>query len=453
MRFRRMGGIRALASMQGVDAKIGGKGAEMRLFPGESNLKGDELLKCLAYFEEELRIMAFQEKEADIYNNTVVAYGKSMSTDHFAAKEMFTAARRLSQAGGEILMRRKKMSPIPELAARMYFAWQVTYSDYAMWTAAQSALVESVIKGMEANGEHVKGLLSRSEKSRHEAEAEEKRLLRLLNLNPDKVRRLFDDASNAIAAEKWQPEDAWEGTTLANPNSTINTSRGSGDETGANVRECGEAEQPGKVAPARIVEVFGFQNTVESLCKALGNWQDFVRGQAAAALGDLGDTNAVPALIDALQDESSEVRGHCVVSLMTLKDSRAVTPLIEMLRDDDPQVCSLAAVALGELGDRDAVRPVIEALGEIPATSDEAEHVVGFLVALTRLCDKNDIPLILDALREFGEGFSASALVILRSLCDPDDIHHLEDAVGDENESVSRVATILLLELPSSQET
>lgn len=173
---------------------------------GEPKIQGDELRECLVYYEEELKLKVFQEKEADLYNNAVVKYGRSISTDSYAAKEMCRAANRLAQSASEILRRRKKMAPIPNAASAMYFAWQLTYSDYSAWATAQSAAIEAVASGMEPHGERVKELLSQSEKSRHEAEKEEKKLLKRLKLNSDAAQKLFNNASAAIAAENWQPE-------------------------------------------------------------------------------------------------------------------------------------------------------------------------------------------------------------------------------------------------------
>jgi len=208
-------------------------------------------------------------------------------------------------------------------------------------------------------------------------------------------------------------------------------------------------DEDGNLLPSAAVEMFGYQNTLESLSEALLNsYEEFVRGQAAAALGDLGDSSAVPALIDALQDESKEVRGHCVVSLMTLKDKKAVTPLTKLLTDDDSEVRGLAAAALGEIGNRKAIKPLIKTLGRLALEDrDEDESTAYFLVALDRLCTRVDIPLIIDALRDFGEDFSGVAIVILKHLCDENDIPFLKSVVRDESEDVRMIAAAILAKL------
>lgn len=174
---------------------------------GEPKIQGDGLRKCLAYLEEEWKLKAFQEKEADLYNNALVKCGRSISADGHAAKEMCRAANRLAQSASEILRRRGKMASIPDAPSAMYFAWQLTYSDYAAWATAQCAAIEAVANGMEPHGERVRELLSQSEKSRHEAEKEEKKLLKRLKLSGNVVKGIFNNASAAVEAEKWQPEE------------------------------------------------------------------------------------------------------------------------------------------------------------------------------------------------------------------------------------------------------
>ena len=174
---------------------------------GSPKIQGDELRRCSAYLEEEWKFKAFQEKEADLYNNALVKYGKSISTDSRAAKEVCQAVNRLAQSASEILRRRGEMTSIPDVAPAMYFAWQLTYSDYSTWATAQAVAIEAAVNGMEPYGERVRDLLSQSEKSRHEAEKEEKKLLKRLRLNDAEARQLFGDASAAIADEDRQPED------------------------------------------------------------------------------------------------------------------------------------------------------------------------------------------------------------------------------------------------------
>jgi hypothetical protein len=163
--------------------------------------------QCLAYYQEELKLRIFQEKEADLYNEAVAKYGPSAETDSEVAKEMLPAARRQTESANEILRHRGKMASVPDTASATYYAWQVAYSDYLSWATAQAAALSAVANGMASYPEQVHRLFSRSEKSRRKAEAEEKRFLKRLRLTSDESRKTLIKASMALGDEDWQPEE------------------------------------------------------------------------------------------------------------------------------------------------------------------------------------------------------------------------------------------------------
>ena len=163
--------------------------------------------QCLAYYQEELKLKVFQEKEADLYNQAVARCSTLTATDNEVAKEMLPAAGRQAESANEILRRRGKMASIPGIASGVYFAWQVAYSDYLAWATAQAAAVSAVADGMAPHAKRVDRILSRSQKSRHKAEGKEKKFLRRLGLSKDEVRKLLVQASMAVASENWQPQE------------------------------------------------------------------------------------------------------------------------------------------------------------------------------------------------------------------------------------------------------
>ncbi len=64
---------------------------------GSPKIDGKELQECLAYFEVQTKVVTFQTKEADLYNNTLVKYGNSITENPLAASEACKTAKRLSQ--------------------------------------------------------------------------------------------------------------------------------------------------------------------------------------------------------------------------------------------------------------------------------------------------------------------------------------------------------------------
>ncbi len=103
---------------------------------------------------------------------------------------------------------------------------------------------------------------------------------------------------------------------------------------------------------------------VEPLIVALKDKSDYVRRNAAKALGKIKDKSAVEPLIAVLKDknEYSRVREEVVKALGEINDSRAVEPLIAALRDSDYNMPMYAAEELGNLKDKRAVEPLILAL-------------------------------------------------------------------------------------------
>jgi len=62
----------------------------MGLF-GSPKIDGVELQQCLKCFEDETRVLTFQTKEADLYNNAMVKYLNSIKENPIAAKEAVKA--------------------------------------------------------------------------------------------------------------------------------------------------------------------------------------------------------------------------------------------------------------------------------------------------------------------------------------------------------------------------
>jgi HEAT repeat protein len=106
---------------------------------------------------------------------------------------------------------------------------------------------------------------------------------------------------------------------------------------------------------------WGGEGAREALQEALSDSVNFVRAQAAAALGYLNDTTAMPNLISALDDEYYGVRFVAANSLAKFK-SASLPYLYRALESEKPMVRRLAAEALGRQKAPDAVTALFRLL-------------------------------------------------------------------------------------------
>ena len=86
------------------------------------------------------------------------------------------------------------------------------------------------------------------------------------------------------------------------------------------------------------------------------------RWQAAAVLGNAGDSRGVEPLMRALQDPHHRVREYAAAALGNIGDDRAGRPLARLLRDADEDVRQRAAGALGAVGGSSAAPMLVAAL-------------------------------------------------------------------------------------------
>jgi HEAT repeats len=81
-----------------------------------------------------------------------------------------------------------------------------------------------------------------------------------------------------------------------------------------------------------------------------------VRGDAIAALGEIGSRSSVRCLVDMLHRDDSVWHREVVIALRKIRPERALIALLGLLQSRDPIIREEAANALGEIGDRQAVR-------------------------------------------------------------------------------------------------
>lgn len=177
---------------------------------GEPKLDREEFNQCLKYLEEQYKLATFQEREADIYNESLTQYMPSLTTDSHSAREMLKVAERFKKAAHLLLKRSRQLVSVPESAGALHFAWQAVFSNYTTWVDAQHAVYAAIAEGKPPFAERVQDLFRQQEESHQKALQEEKKLLKLLRANgltASDIQRLNDKAFAAIEAENWQPDE------------------------------------------------------------------------------------------------------------------------------------------------------------------------------------------------------------------------------------------------------
>jgi HEAT repeat protein len=105
-----------------------------------------------------------------------------------------------------------------------------------------------------------------------------------------------------------------------------------------------------------------------------------VRGDAIAALGEVGSRPAVRCLVDMLGQSDREFHREVVIALRKIHPDRAFIALLGLLKSEDPIIREEAANALGEIGDSKAVRRIRDLLeDENPDVRQEAVLALGKL--------------------------------------------------------------------------
>jgi HEAT repeat protein len=120
---------------------------------------------------------------------------------------------------------------------------------------------------------------------------------------------------------------------------------------------------------------------VRTYARESGNWDRFISSLGWA--GTEEDPRAIEALIELARAEGSPTRLRAIGALAKRKAAEAFNRLAELLAtDQDPDVRGEAAVALGVLGDARAVEPLVKALARAKEQPAVREKTVAALQAL-----------------------------------------------------------------------
>ena len=167
---------------------------------GSPKIDGYELQQCLAYFEAQTKVIAFQTKEADIYNNAMVKYGNSIMGNPLAASEACKAAT-------EVLRRHEELKNVPTAASAMHHAWYVTLYATAAWASATAKAVEAMAEGMNPNTIYIQQLVKEYKKAWRRAEDEDKKFLKQLKVSAEDIAKIVARATAIDATnDDWKPK-------------------------------------------------------------------------------------------------------------------------------------------------------------------------------------------------------------------------------------------------------
>ena len=162
----------------------------------------------------------------------------------------------------------------------------------------------------------------------------------------------------------------------------------------------GDAASIVRATAARAVLSLPAGEAAQLILPLLRDRDEFVRREAAYALGLTRSPSGVPALAAALEaDKQPSVRGAAAVALGQIRDAAAVAPLAGALSrrlqapgffnrvrrrkaEEDEFVRRAAAVSLGQIGGREAVPVLVEALANARTPDDvrrEAARALGLI--------------------------------------------------------------------------
>lgn len=150
------------------------------------------------------------------------------------------------------------------------------------------------------------------------------------------------------------------------------------------------------------------EESAANLIPLLSDKDEFVRREAAYALGKTRSRSAVASLIERLlTDKQDGVRGAAAVALGDIADASAVSTLAAVLssqvvltgskknskskKEQNPFVLRAAAHSLGQIGNRDAVPALIAALQNEKTEDDVRRESAG---ALGLIGDPSSIPAL-----------------------------------------------------------
>lgn len=192
---------------------------------------------------------------------------------------------------------------------------------------------------------------------------------------------------------------------------------------------------------AEALGKLGDISVLEPLIIALEDEDWLIREAVAKALQRLGEA-AIEPLTKRLMDKRWVIRGESAKILGGLGDDRVLEPLLVALKDENSYVRSAAALGLGKLGNNQALESLLASF------SDENIFVrVAATEALGELGDTRALELLVDSVKDESASVRRAVAEALGKLGTYQAIEPLNIALNDEDEEVRVSAKNALLVL------
>ncbi len=169
-------------------------------------IEGEDLKRCLDYLESEVKVIAFQTRETDLFNSTMTQYVSSIRQNPTAAEEVYKAANRFVQASREVLRRHHEIKDIPEAATKARSVWRAALNATAMWAITSAEEIAGTITGMPPDWGYVQRLIDDYKRARRRAQAEDKSFIKRLELSAEDIAAIIARAAKDDSVYgNWQP--------------------------------------------------------------------------------------------------------------------------------------------------------------------------------------------------------------------------------------------------------
>jgi len=178
-----------------------------RLFRSRTPLSPDERQAIIDYYIRETELAAFQDREDEKHNRTLLQYGQNLQNPD-SVSHLLEASNRLALNARQLTDRHANFGTVPDLAAPSYARWHVVYDRYQEWTEASYCAIEAISKGLQPNPQRVQQLLQIAETHRQSAQREDAKLLQSVRLTAHDLQRIYATGQSSPEQDDSTPPTA-----------------------------------------------------------------------------------------------------------------------------------------------------------------------------------------------------------------------------------------------------